>query len=41
MFRTLLFVVCVALAGCGQTGPLTPQAAPKALAGVNHTANLS
>lgn len=41
MLRTLLFVAaCIALAGCGQTGPLYPQPEPNTLAGTAHAADL-
>ncbi|TCO77223.1 LPS translocon maturation chaperone LptM [Chromatocurvus halotolerans] len=40
MFRTLLFVACVALASCGQTGPLYPQPEPETLAGIERVGNL-
>lgn len=40
MFRTLLFVACVALASCGQTGPLYPQPEPERLTGTERAGNL-
>lgn len=40
MFRTLLFVACVALASCGQTGPLYPQPEPETLADTERGDNL-
>jgi len=42
MSRTLLFVaVCIALAGCGQTGPLYPQPEPQTFAGAAYAAKLA
>ncbi|GEM_PF-5981618 len=42
MFRTLLFIACVALASCGQTGPLYPQPEPEpeTLAGIDRAASV-